>query len=208
MPIFDLAEPKSMLLKRALLLGIVLGSFGCQKNEQVVNQIAENNSYLRKKFGGRYELVSSLSSKSVDLNSDGISSVDLLSEVTEIKQSFVEIKFLDLEPGDVLFNVFWPEQYISADGETQPVGVVSGVVSTIHYPLQPIMTYAIIEEKEGTINLSNPDTESSPEKWTLPESVNILQDGEIEVVTTKNLYTSSGWETTTISSVYRKTHSF
>ncbi|PCH67117.1 MAG: hypothetical protein COC06_11760 [Bacteroidales bacterium] len=74
-------SPNLSVLKKGLLITICTIFFiSCNKNEP--NENIEQ--LLKEKFEGRYELISSISEEAVNLNNDGSSSTNLLSENSSI----------------------------------------------------------------------------------------------------------------------------
>jgi len=167
----------------------------CSKNDS-----NENIEQLKAKFHGKYEVITSFSLDPVDLNMDGISSTNLLSENPEILKAGLEIRII--EDNRHLFEEAWPVEYISI-----PRGEVFD--STVYHPTY-IINYALcltgrfckFNDNYESIQLLENFQQNSTNKLIRIESIMIEDNEIIKVSTIRKLYTIKGWITTKIESRY------
>lgn len=189
-----------------LLLG--LGLVACGK-ETAPNHDTET---LYWRFHGKYTAVSSTSSEPVDVNFDGRVSPYLLEELPDLSRANLEIsvnRYRRPAPGPKQFSHFsfiqwWPEQSLSAGGyDADPAGYDAGV--TVGYLMQGV-TYGFDFDPAITDIRLRPDERSSLDtvRWPPPQSITLQANDDIRVVTRKRLYTSAGWKTVEIVTLYRR----
>lgn len=147
-------------------------------------------------------MISSFSSEPVDLNMDGISSTNLLSENKEILGAGLEL--LVIEASENLFEEKWPVEYISV-----PRGEVFDSTSyhpsyTINYANYANAVMCQFDENYKSINLLSGFYQNSTNKLIGIESISLEENEIIKVTSIRKLYTIGGWTTTRIVSKYKR----
>jgi hypothetical protein len=179
--------------------------FSCTKDETSVF----NRPLLHEKFNGKYELLSAISEKAVDLNNDGKASTELLNENSMILFSTVEIRIpqkddLFIEDNEFVFSEFWPTENGQRLKDKDVITVYRTKIYSGNYDIygNVLIGEFMDDLKYGTfITDINDDG-----KNTLIElkSLEFLDDDKIEVTAVRKLYTMSGWTVTKIKSLYKK----
>lgn len=179
--------------------------FSCTKHEISVS----NRSLQHEKFNGRYELLSAISEKAVDLNNDGNASTKLLDENSMILFSTIEIRIpqkeeLFLEDNEFVFSEFWPTEN---DRRLKDKDVITGCRTKICSGDYDMYGNILIGEFKDDLKSGSFINDIKDDgKNTLIEikSIEFLEDDKIEVTVVRKLYTMSGWTATNIKSLYKK----
>ncbi|GAB3890392.1 hypothetical protein [Spirosoma agri] len=175
----------------------------------------ENVSALFQQFHGKYKVISSTSNQPVDVNQDGDSSSDLLTEIPELRlqagtQYHIDIRIYGPSATSskphFSFTQWWPEQYIRTG-----VGRVWDGGELISYNPDYLVKYDFqgagrsfsfsTDLKQLTINANENE---NPFRWVRPESVTIDATGRISVVNKRRLYTRAGVQEVLITTVYER----
>jgi hypothetical protein len=190
--------PKSSVLKKGLLITIcTIFLISCNKNES-----DEKLEQLKEKFHGKYEMISSTSMDAVDLNMDGITSTNLLSENPEISNSGLELRILN--ENEQLFEEKWPvESIVIPQGE---------IFDSNSYHSSYIINYALyinpslcrFTDDYQSIELIGEIQQNSTNTLISIESIIIEENETIKVTSVRKLYTMIGWITTKIESRYTR----
>ena len=198
------------VMKIGLLITVCTFFFiSCNKDDSIQNLELLKLEELKEKYHGKYELISSVSEKAVDLNNDGITSNDLVSENSMILFSTIEMLIPDendlfLEYNEFCFVEFWATENSS---RIKTKEVISTTIPPIHnalYDIYSTISFGRFEDDLKPCKLS----QGSQEKWknTLIESqsLEIGKNETIKVTTIRKLYTMEGWITTKIESKYKR----
>jgi hypothetical protein len=176
-----------------LLCGITL--MGSCKRDDGPDQATLN----RERLQGKYRIVSSISSEAVDINLDGTAGNNMLSEITDLEGT--DLVILIRDKFFLMHN--WSEQYFGYGAP--PAGYDSSFL--VHYVRQALSRTFSVDAGGKTIHVHK-DTEPTPDplglRFTFPEAVSIEGENTITIVFTKKLYTSAGWKTTTITTIYER----
>lgn len=190
-----------------VLFLIVLSTlWGCQDSKEII--VGDNRrDKLYDQLHGRYKLISSYSSISLDVDQDGVSSNNLVSEILGLVDSKVEIRVLSSSENsvyDAMFCLFWPEQEIDLNFRTQdPLAFDSD--ARVVYLLQGVHRYAGIKEHDNIIKVTGENSgEASARRWTIPREVVVERPNRLKITIEKLLYTKSGWEKVVITTVYER----
>lgn len=169
----------------------------CSKNES-----KDRLEELKEKFHGKYELISSASKDAVDLNMDGNTSTNLLSENPEILNSGLEIRIIN--DNEHLFEEKWPvETIVIPRGETfDPTRYHS--TYNILYASYINPSTCRFEDDLKSIQLLGDVQVNSTNKLINIESIIIEENEILKVTTIRKLYTMKGWITTQIESRYKR----
>jgi hypothetical protein len=170
---------------------------GCSKEKPRDGEVS-----LKEKFHGKYEIISSISDVSVDINMDGVSSNNLLIENFEVSGSKLELRILN--SNEHLFSESWPVEYIVI-----PRGEIFD--STRYHPTYRIY-YALhgydrmfrFSDDQKFIQLVQSVVEDTTNTLIQVESLTVEEDKTIKVAEKRKLYTSNGWIKTRIVSTYRR----
>lgn len=159
---------------------------GCRRDHSA----PDNTKEVYERLHGKYKATSSVSSEAVDVNMDGIATNDILSEIPDLQHCNLEIRIV--AKNNFLLVQSWPEQYIAA-----------GSLILVNYVRQGVVRTFLLNANQTTI-LVNQDTISDPVRFPMPASVSIEGIDTIKIVFSKKLYTSAGWKTTSITTVYNR----
>lgn len=148
-----------------------------------------NKEVLFERFHGKYKVINCTSNIPVDLNRDGISSDNLISEIN-LQNSGLELRISD----QFCFIQNWPEVYLS-------YGIPD---SGINYANQGVLRLFEFDREIGQI-LFKPDPPSTDQqRFPMPKLVLIKPNDTIEVTVDKRLYTSSGWKIVEVKTLYER----
>lgn len=187
----------SVMKKRLLITICAIFLISCNKNES-----NENLVQLKEKFQGKYEMISSISEDAVDLNMDGITSTDLLSENPEISNSGLELRIIN--ENEQLFEEKWPVETIVI-----PRGEIFDSTSyhptySIYYALYSNPISCQFEDDYKSIHLLGDIQQNSTNTLISMESITIGENETIKVITIRKLYSMKGWIRTKIESRYKR----
>lgn len=192
--------------KYGLWLVGVLTMSSCQREKVAPHQ---DVGALYQRFHGKYLVISSTSSEAVDIDFDGRASSYLLEELPELAVANLEI-LVDRNPkpdpdGRFMFRQFWPEQSLTAKGgyDATPLNYDPSVA--VSYLLQTATRYCEFDPTLKSIAVRvNPKSVVDPLRWPPPESVTLESGDDIRVVNRRRLYTTEGWKTVEIITLYRR----
>jgi hypothetical protein len=175
--------------------------FSCQKEEDE----SSKTTFLNEKFGGNYDVISSYSKIPVDLNNDGVVSTNLFTQNSLIVfDAKLALNFIysPHKKNEFALSEIWPTE----DEKRPAITEVIPIFETPYY-----FGYTrFVNELEGTIA---DDAKSATFKILYPDDdgntlidfkVEFLEDESIKAIATRKLYTSNGWVTTEIESVYKR----
>ena len=194
-------------MKTNVLSGLIflLCLYGCHSS------IAPNEDVpaLQERFHGKYKPVQVIASEAIDVNLDGKSSTNLMTEFMNLATIHMQISIIGKNkyvPNAVnLFTQFWPEQYLTKVG-----GPIDGPVDYdpnifVNYAEQPVSVSCYFNQQLTEITLA-PEENPVPNliHGPRPDSIKIVSDQQIRVVNRRQLYTRIGWKTVTITTLYER----
>ncbi|TDE12089.1 hypothetical protein [Dyadobacter psychrotolerans] len=171
----------------------------------------DNFEAIYQQFHGKYKIVSSVSSEPLDINLDGSSSSDLLTEIDELTTGTLTSPYLQIAINrsskvnvkpSYLFIQAWPEQFVRMG---------SGKVwdGTEMIPFHPDYSFAydmkvVFREFEFSKDRKNltvkiDDSEKPLFSQSAPNTVTVLNDGKLVVVANRKIYTSLGVKQVTVT---------
>lgn len=187
----------SVMKKRLLITICAIFLISCNKNES-----NENLVQLKEKFQGKYEVISSISEDAVDLNMDGITSTDLLSENPDISNSGLELRIIN--DNEQLFEEKWRvETIVISRGEIFDSTNYHPTYS-IYYALYSNPISCQFEDDYKSIHLLGDIQQNSTNTLISMESITIGENETIKVITIRKLYSMKGWIRTKIESRYKR----
>lgn len=159
----------------------------------------DETARIYERLHGKYKAVNSISSESVDVNLDGTASINILSEIPDLADADLEVRIVSKE--QFLLYQSWPEQYIS--GDTEPTGYDPSLA--VNYARQGVGRSFSLDANSAALQL-HPDTTPlpDPDRFTFPTAVTIEGTDRIKIIFSKRLYTSAGWKTVTITTLYER----
>jgi hypothetical protein len=170
-----------------LIFFVLFLNNGCRRDG------ANYNKQVHDRLHGKYKVVSSTTSQAVDVDMDGTANIDLLSEMDYLNNC--EFAILIAEKREFLFSLLWPEQYLNP-GVNPPM---------VNFACQGRGRFFTIAADNTTLVLKPDDIPSpDPDRWNFPSSVTITGKDRIQVVLNKKLFTSAGWQSVTITTVYER----
>lgn len=192
-----------------LILLVSLGAFSCKHGDSIVNP-KDDVELLYQRFHGKYKIVSSISSEPLDVNFDGVSSTNLLSEISELNNygPHVELRVKYPDRSVFLFSQFWPEQYVNT--YTGPNREWNGW-DTLSYNPTHLVNYA---NQAGLYRFSFSDDlsqiliaaneKADKIRWVKPESVFIEAKDRLRLINKRRIYTREGVKEVTITTLYER----
>jgi hypothetical protein len=191
------------LFRNTSICFIIAFSFGsCQNNaeDELFNITYEN-------FHGKYKIVRCTSDKAIDINLDGLALTEMDKEIPDLANSYLMLmilkRTLPVGDGSHIFEMGWQEQ-IFIDG-IQPEDYKPDRNNSINYANQHSVGSCTFSSDFKKINVKKySDYDIKEYRWVLPESVTVRNDGLIEVIFTKRLYTSKGVQTVRITTLYKR----
>lgn len=154
---------------------------------------------IHERLHGKYKVISSISNDAVDVNLDGTATTNILSEIPDLAHANLVI--LIVAKDNFLFCQSWPEQYIGHN--VIPSGYDPSLV--VNYANQGVTRTFSLDATYNNIQVK-PDTNPPPiaERFPLPTTVTVEGTNTVKVVFSKKLYTTAGWKTTTITTIYEQ----
>lgn len=197
-----------------MLLG---GMLGCKKGDDpsVVREKEEamKLAKLQDQFHGKYRIISAIADQEVDINMDGFTSTNLLTEIPEFRfdnhPNIVELRIYGpsriIANSSFLLSQGWPEQYIWANNKEWDGGPdldYSESLSVSYANQGTVRSFEFSDDlKEITVQ---PGQNENPFRWVAPQSVKIDNVGNLHFVNKRYLYTKGGVKQVTIRSVYQR----
>jgi hypothetical protein len=178
---------------------IVLLFSSCKRSNDL--DISKEYETLLFRFNGKYKIISSVADQAIDLNLDGVASVDLKEEFIHFENNFLEIKIINHSNKHV-FMEFWPEPYFGGLAGASPTTYDPNV--TVAYAQQGVTRLFQFSSDLKKILLDPEDVSTDLNRYTRPDSVNIKTGDNIEIIKTKKFYTSSGWKEVRVATLYER----
>lgn len=159
----------------------------------------DETAQVYERLHGKYKAVNAISSDAVDVNLDGTASINILSEIPDLANADLEIRIVSKD--QFLLYQSWPEQYIGSGAE--PAGYDPSLA--VNYARQGATRSFSWDASSVNLQL-DPDTAPlpDPDRFTFPTTVTIEGTDRIKIVFSKKLYTSAGWKTVTITTLYER----
>jgi hypothetical protein len=176
---------------------------------------SENISALTQQFHGKYKLLSSISDQPVDVNLDGKATTNLRDEIADLTlqegtQYHVDVRVYapttQVPAAGFLFLQWWPEQFIrTGPGKTWDGSelISYNPAYSVGYDFQGGARSFSFSADLKQLNVK-PSEPENPHRWVRPESVTVKDNGQLEVITKRRLYTREGVKDVTITSVYER----
>lgn len=133
----------------------------------------------------------------VDANLDGTTSVFMNSELTDLQNCDLEIT---IKKDSYILHQSWPEQFLPYGPEPSGYDPAIGVI----WARQGVSRRFSLDSSLSTLQV-NPDSPLIEKpRVAFPESVKMVITDHIEIVFTKRLYTTAGWKTVKITTMYER----
>lgn len=181
-----------------LQFSVILFLLSCKSDSLPANKDAKQ---LYQSFHGKYEIISSNASEPIDVNLDGVSSTNLLTELADIPNCHVEIRI----QGIFLFDQFWPEPYfsgIAGTGESMPASYDPRI--TVNYAMQGVGRQFEFDEKVEQILLLPDHPSVNQNRFPRPSSIKLLPGEMVEVTINKTFYTTAGIKNVQVVTLYKR----
>ncbi|MFT2010470.1 hypothetical protein ACMA1I_17480 [Pontibacter sp. 13R65] len=190
---------------KASLLFILAGLSSltaCQQSSDVAPN--ENVAALHEKFHGTYKPIHSESNLALDINLDGTASTDMLEEISDLPNMLLEVSIFGKNQHNpkpsFLFVHHWPQQSF---GRVEPTDFDPNI-KPLYARKVVVWRFAFDSDFTQLLLEPQPPTLTDPELYTPPHSVLVKGNGLIEVTLSKRLYTTKGWKTVQIVSLYER----
>ncbi|MBC8156250.1 MAG: hypothetical protein H7Z72_25470 [Bacteroidetes bacterium] len=165
---------------------------------------------LYQRFHGKYKIVSSTSSEPLDVNFDGVSSTDLLSEMSALSNygAHLDLRVKYPDRSVFLFSQFWPEQYIYT--YTGPNREWNGWDALSYDPAYSVnyanqaSPYSFSFTEDMRQILVTPNEKADKIRWVRPESVLIEAEDRLRLTNKRRIYTRTGVKEVTIVTLYER----
>ena len=181
-----------------LQFAVVLFLLACERDSVPANKDVKK---LYQSFHGKYEIISSIASEPLDLNLDGVSTTNLLTELEDVTNSRVEIRIQE----SFLFVQPWPEPFfsgIAGTGENMPTAYDPRI--TVNYAMQGVGRLFEFDEKVEQILLLPDDPFTNQTRFPRPTSIKLKPGEMVEVTINKSFYTSAGIKNVQVISLYKR----
>jgi hypothetical protein len=159
------------------------------------DSLADTTRIIHDQLHGKYKAISSISNDAVDINLDGSASTDILAELPALTKAFSNLEILIQTKEKFLLCAYWPQQDLG-------YGVPPNVA--VNYVNQGTVRLFTLKENNNEILVKPDEAPLDPERFPFPSSVTIEGPDLIKIVLDRKLYTSKGWITTTITTVYQR----
>lgn len=163
---------------------------GCSRKDAAPDYTKQIHDQLH----GKYKAISSTSNDAVDVNLDGTESTDLIVEIPALTEAYSNLEIRIPNKDHFLLGESWPVQYLGY-----------GTIPAVNYANQGVDRLFTLAANSNEM-LVKPDTDyiPDPDKFPFPIAVTIEGPDLIKIVTDRKIYTSKGWITTTITTVYKR----
>lgn len=188
------------LLKSLFLTAMIISLSSCGTSASDESTGGTGVGSSSSSIGGSYHIISMTSDKTVDLNNDGIISVDLL---TEIDASFFDPNSPELVIKPVIFNNQIEEVMTFVLPHSNVVSNTPGAGS-VNFSRNGLGFIYNFDENTQTININNGSQTSGT--TGIMESIVITGKNTLKAIFQKDYYDfyTSKWQTLTITCVYKK----
>jgi hypothetical protein len=186
-------------MKRLLyLLATASALGGCQKNTVEPN---EDTAIVHDRFHGQYNLISSTADQAIDLNRDGQASTDVTKEITDLNLKQTRLILLVRDNGLKWFEEWWPQPIIVRNyNYSSPDSVMlNGYLNNPtprDFTVDKAFTSLLVEP--------GPADKANGGRTAAPESVTVLGNDQLKVVTLRLLYISRSWHFVRITTIYQR----
>lgn len=193
----------SNLLKTLLVTVFFVSAYSCGTSEDGSEGLGSvGNGGGSSKLGGSYNIISMVSNISVDLNNDGVSSFDLLTEIDPEVFS-TTIPELEIKPVVVnnqledMMSFYLPHSNITGATPTTPQGV--------KFTKTGLGYFYEFDDSTQTISVEN-NSGGQPAVNGHVETVTVIDGNKLQAVFTKYYYDFSveSWKLLTITCIYKK----
>lgn len=158
----------------------------CKKETQV-----DHNLPIFEKLDGNYNIISAFSDRPYDINMDGSSSTDMLSEIPNLERSDINIV---VNKQNRIFRLSWIEQY-----ENVEINLSSARFS---YNKQGVFNY--FDTDEGLNSIFLKQNLNQDIRFNSPNSINTEVPNVIKIEINKNIVTTTGKHNILINATYKK----
>ncbi len=168
-----------------------------------------NYEVLKKRFNGKYEIISASSEVAIDLNMDGKASINLFEENEEILESEI---VLNIYEDANIFTERWPIEYIGVK-PGQLDSTIYNPSYSVTYAEYALSNYFQFDENQNKIELIDPtpilyygvvDTIIIDARFVFPDSIVIEEDETLTVTSRRKLYTFYGYMTVQVTASYKR----
>ncbi|MFD2569493.1 hypothetical protein ACFSUS_02550 [Spirosoma soli] len=212
-------------MKQLFIIGFVglAGIVSCSPDSTVavVNPVVtvkpapdESVNRLHEQFHGKYRVISSVSIEPLDINFDGVASLDMVQELAELQTNdrtkyCVELRIYGPTQKDpktyFSFMQWWPEQSIRLGNKYWDNNelIAYDPKYVVNYDFQGASRSFSFSTDLKQITVNPNDNEKSF-RWGRPESVTIDDNGRLRVVNKRRLYSKAGVKDVVITTVYER----
>jgi hypothetical protein len=201
---------------RIILCALILSLlFGC-KSEKAPLSPEQDLDALYTQFHGQYKIVSAVASEALDVNLDGTSSTNLLTEINELRTGTLTSAYSQVriyKPSDVspkpsfFFIQNWPHQFLRLEqGKVwDGVAIIPFNKSyTFGYDMKVLIREFSFSKDLKQLTVISDESEDPVFKLSSPRSVTVLNDGKLIVVANRRLYTSEGVKEVIVTTTYER----
>jgi hypothetical protein len=163
---------------------------------------------LQKKIHGRYKLTSCQSNQPLDLNNDGIASVNLTLENSMILMAEVELKVvipdICLKDNEFAFSETWPAETKFRLDTNEHIPCPVPPIYNSYYDIFCTANIGCIDKDFKSVRLLNDIKPSSNGTLVSIESITFDDDKVVRITSMRRFYTNkNGWVTATVESTYK-----
>jgi hypothetical protein len=171
---------------------------GCQQKTVEPN---EDTATLHDRFHGQYKLVSSTADQAIDINGDGQASTDLTKEIPDLNLNQTRLLLLVRESGLKWFEERWPQPIIARNWNySSPDSVMLNGYLSSSVPRDFTANKALT----SLLVAQGPADKDNGGRTPAPESVTVLGNDQLKVVTLRLLYIGRSWQSVRITTIYQR----
>ena len=191
-----------MKASKLFLLAGLVSLVACKKSAEVAPN--ENVTALQKQFHGKYKPLHSVSSQALDINQDGKASTDMLEEIRELLDMEIEVRIYGKNQYNpkpsFIFIHHWPKQWL---GRVEPTSYDPSI--KLSYD-RKVVAWSFAFDSTLTQLLLEPDPSylADPDLYSPLQTVLVKGNNHIEVTLSKRLYSTAGWKTVQIVTLYER----
>lgn len=191
-------------MKTSLLffLAALVSLTACQQSDEIAPH--EDVPALQEQFQGTYQPIQSVSNVAIDVNQDGKATTDMLAEISELPNMITIVSISGKSPYDpkpsFVFVHHWPKQWV---GSVEPTDYDPNIKPAYD---RKVIFWRFAFDRSLTQLLIKPDPNylTDPDLYSPLQTVLVKGQELIEVTLTKRLYTTVGWQTVQIVTLYER----